>query len=82
MKKSVFIESNANVDIKAVDEILTGKGLSIEEEGELTLRCDKTIELDGSEVNSGGTLHLVAEKVILSEGFSVKAGGTLSIRGN
>ena len=80
--KSVFIGSNAKVDIKAIDEIMKGLGLSIEEDGDLTLRCDKTIELAESEVNSVGALHLAAEKVVLSDGFSVKAGGTLSIRGN
>ena len=78
-EKSVFIGANAIVDIKAVNEILTGQGLSIEKDGKLSLRCDKTIEISGSEVNSGGELRLSAEKVILSDGFTVKSGGTLSV---
>ena len=48
----------------------------------MTLRCDKAIEVAGTEVNSGGTLKLSAEKIVLSNGFTVKAGGHLSVNKN
>ncbi|MDE5793759.1 MAG: hypothetical protein K2I08_03465, partial [Muribaculaceae bacterium] len=77
--KSVSIGSDAEVDIRAVDSIETGSGLSIANDGELILRCDKEVSLNGSSVNNGGSLTVKGEKVILSNGFSVKAGGSLSI---
>ena len=80
--KSVSIGSGADVDIRAVDSIDSGSGLSISNDGELMLRCDKLVSLSGSSVNTGGSLTVKGEKVVLSGGFSVKAGGSLSINGN
>ena len=66
-------------DMRAVDSIDRGSGLSISNDGELMLRCDKQVSLSGSSVNNGGVLTVKGEKVVLSNGFSVKAGGSLSI---
>ncbi len=79
--KSVVLGTGAKVDIRAVDEIGTGKGLSIQDGGSLTLRCDKNVELSGSEVKKGGSLNVTGEMVVLTDGFSVKPGGFLSIKG-
>ena len=68
------------VDIRAVDAIECGSGLKVSENGELSLRCDKLVEISGTNVD-GGSLTVKGEKVVLSGGFSVKAGGSLSING-
>ncbi len=76
---SVLIGSGANVDIRAVDSIEVGSGLSVSSNGALTLRCDKQVSISGSAVNNGGTLAVKGEKVVFSNGFSVKAGGSLTV---
>ena len=76
---SVVIGDNAGVRIRAVDEILCGSGLSVQENGSLILECDKHVELEGSNVGAGGKLTVRGEKVVLTGGFSVDAGGTLAI---
>lgn len=76
---SVFIGSGANIDIKAVDSIEGGSGLSVSNNGALTLRCDKQVSISGSAVNNGGTLAVKGEKVVFSNGFSVNVGGSLSV---
>lgn len=78
--KSVIVGSNANIDIKAVDYISAGQEFSIEANGNVNLRCDKNIELEGSKVEAGGQLSLAGEMVVLSGGFSVKMGGSLSVQ--
>lgn len=79
--RTVLIGSGAEVDIRAVDSIEGGSGLTISNNGDLTLRCDKQVSLSGSAVTNGGALTVKGEKVVMSNGFSVKAGGTLSING-
>ena len=79
---SVVIGQNANVDVRAVDSINIGSGLHIQSEGNLNLRCDKGVSLEGSEVDTGGTLTVSGESVTLLSGFSIKAGGMLSITTN
>ena len=79
---SVLIGQNANIDIRAVDSINVGAGLNILSEGQLSLRCDKQVSLEGAEVATGGKLTIKGEKVTLSNGFSIKDGATLSITTN
>ena len=80
--KTVSIGRGASVDVRAVDSIEGGTGLDISDSGSLTLRCDKSVSLDGTKVSSGGNLSVKGEKVVLSNGFAVKAGGSLSINNN
>lgn len=79
---SVVIGQNANIDVRAVDSVNVGSGLNIQSEGKLSIRCDKNVSLEGSDVASGGKLTVKGEKVTLSSGFSVKAGAILSITTN
>lgn len=71
-----------NIYVRAVDNVNVGSGLNILSEGQLSLRCDKQISLEGSEIASGGRLTDQGKTVTLSKGFSVKAGGMLSITTN
>ena len=79
---SVVIGQNADIDVRAVDSIAVGSGVSIQSDGNLSLRCDKQVTLEGAEVASGGSLTVQGEEVTLSGGFSIKAGATLSITTN
>lgn len=82
VSRLVSIGDGASVDIRAVDNIVSGSALNIINRGELTLRCDRQVTLTGSKVDLGGTLTVKGEKIVLSKGFTIKAGGCLSINAN
>lgn len=75
----ITIGENADIKVRAVDSIMCGIELNIEENGKMTVDCDKIIDIKGSKVLSGGQFTANGEKVTLSAGFCVNAGGSLSV---
>ena len=72
---NVRIGSNSDIEIYAVDEIQCGSGVNIDSGGNLTLRCDDQVKVEGCKVESGGKMNIRGEIVIISNGFSVAKGG-------
>ena len=78
----VVISDGANVTIRSIDKTECGKLLRVTHNGNLEIKSDRIVNIDGSAVAETGKMEVSGEKVCISNGFSVKRGGLFSVNKN
>lgn len=76
---SVTIGENANLTIRAADNIKCKSNVLIQDKGFLELQADNEISMTGASVQEGGKAHISSKKVTCNTGFSVQKGARISI---
>lgn len=73
------VKNGGKLEIEAMDDISTYAGFVIEKGGEVILRCDRDVNLNGVIVKNGGKLTVYARNVEMGKNFKVDNGGIFQI---
>ena len=69
------IGDGGKLEVEAIDKISTFAGFIIENGGEVILKCDRDVDLNGVTVKKGGKLTVIARNVTMGKDFKVEPGG-------
>ena len=73
------VTNGGKLKVEAIDNISTFAGFIIESGGEVILKCDRDVDLNGVIVKKGGKLTVIARNVTMGKDFKVEPGGEFKI---
>lgn len=73
------VGKNGDLNIRTLDLFISDNGITVDEDGMVSITSDTTIVMKNDKVNNGGQLNLKAETVVLSDNFEVEKGASLTI---
>ena len=71
--------NGGKLEVEAIDNISAYSGFIIENGGEVILKCDRNIDLNGVTVKKGGKLTVIARNVTMGKDFKIEDGGEFKI---
>ncbi|MBD5291195.1 MAG: hypothetical protein HDS24_03870 [Bacteroides sp.] len=78
-KPVLVLDSKTTLNLDSYETIISDGGIDVSNEGELTLKTEKKVELQNDHIGSKGTLTVKASEITLNPGFTVDKGGQLYI---
>ena len=79
-EESFSVVQNGNLYVRALDNITTSSGFSIDDGGIVDFDCEQIVNLTGGVIRKGGKLIIHAKAVKMDSGFKVEPGGILQIK--